>query len=75
MYIKFTKHHKKIKMRERPTMNIHSYASMSTDDILHQIYLLNHWLSRYQHMSRNRAELEIRKRNTACSHEFIFQKY
>lgn len=75
MYIKFTHHHKKIKMRERPTMNIYSYASMSTDDILHQIYLFNHWLNRYQHMARNRAELEIRKRNTACSHEFIFQKY
>ena len=48
----------------RPNMHLH-YSVASTDELIHELLILNHWLYRYQHMHRNRVLHELSFRNTA----------
>ena len=45
-------------------MHLH-YSVASTDELIHELLILNHWLYRYQHMHRNRVLRELSLRNTA----------
>ena len=48
----------------RPNMHL-DYHTADTEQLIHELLLLNHWLYRYQHMHRNRVLHELSLRNTA----------
>ena len=52
----------------RPNLYLH-YSTASTDELIHELHVLEHWLHRYQHMHRARVLRELAFRNTALHAE------
>ena len=54
--------------QERPNLEL-NYALASTQELVRELELLEHWLYRYPHMHRVRAWRELASRNTAVCGE------